>query len=191
MINFNPNDPDVRHLEFRSNIQAHESLIRKALRTGAFDTFYALLDQHLLDHEQIEGCLMLVMVSYGRKTSNNEKLIECANALVARLTRPITLIELLTYGRVSSHLTLVRKFIPHCSASAATIGMLTASEENNQQLFDLLYPHSNLEKAQQIAEFLTGAQRILFDERMAHENLCSVLKQTVAVHGGQRGDRKL
>lgn len=191
MINFDPTDPDVRHLEFRSNIQAHESLIRKAIRTGGFEAFYSLLDQHSLDHEQIEGCLMLLMVSYGRTTSNKKKLSECANALVARMTHSITLIELLTYGKLDSHLPLVQKFLPYCSASVATVAMLIASQQNNQPLFDLLYPHSNLEKAQRMVGSLADEQRILFDERIARENCHHVLQQTVAAHGVQRGDRKL
>lgn len=134
---------------------------------------------------------MLLMVSYGRKTSNNEKLSECANALVERLTRPLTLIQLFTYERGGTHLSLVRKLLPHCNASVATLAMLTASQQNHQQLFDLLYPYSDLEKAQQMVRLLTDEQRILFDERMARENCCRVLQQTVKDHGAGRGERKL
>lgn len=194
MIDFdpnNPNDPDVRHFEFRPYLQAQESSIRRALRTGSFDEFYTLLDQHSLDHEQIEGCLMLLMVTYGRKTSNNEKLSECATALLERLTRPLTLVQLFTYGRGGTHVPLVRKFLSHCNASVATWAMLIASQQNNQQLFDLLYPHSDLEKAQRMVGRLTDEQRILFDERIARENCRCVLQQIVEDHGVARGESKL
>lgn len=193
MINFDPNDPDVRHLEVRSGISTHESCVRKALRTGAFDTFYDLLDQQPLSTQEIEGCLMLLMVSYGRKTPNDQndaQLRECADALLARVTEPLTLLELVTYNK-GIHVPLVRKFIPHCTASVITVGMLSASQSNNQQLFDLLYPHSDIEKAHRFLELLTDAQRVLFDERIAQERCHSVLNHTVAEHGTQRGERKL
>lgn len=190
MINFDPNDPDVRHLEFRQGLTTHTSAVRKALRTGAFDTFYNLLDQQRLSTQEIEGCLMLLMVSYGRKTSDDAKLCECADGLLTHLTQPLTVIELLTYG-TDCHLPLVKKFIPHCTVAALTVGMLCASQDNNQQLFDLLYPHSDFEKSQRLLELLTDAERVLFEERMAQERCHSVLSATLDEHGTQRGERKL
>lgn len=193
MIRFDPNDPDMRHLEFRQGLTIHAASVRKALRTGAYDLFYDLLKQQALSAQEIEGCLMLLMVSYGRKTSNDQndaKLRECADALLMHLTQPLTVIELLTYG-TDHHLPLVQKFIPHCTVAAITVGMLSASQDNKQQLFDLLYPHSDFEKAQCLIELLTDAQRVLFDERIAQEHCHSVLNNALSENGILRGERKL
>lgn len=191
MNNLRPTDPDIRYSEFRSNITLEEHSMRRAIRVGDVNTVASFLQKYELDNEQIEGSLLLAVASFSR--NQDPRILECVDLLLERLTRPIMMLEVFIYARHPSDLIVIRKFINNCTTSVASMAVVHASKNNNQDLFDLLYPVSDWSKAQGFFRMsqCTKEERFLFDERTAQEDTNARLQQVVAECGVDQRTRKL
>lgn len=192
MSHFDSNS-NVRHFGFRPMKSDKEITMRGLLRTADWSALEVFLRTETVNTEDIERCLMFIVVSLKRNPAQDEHLVRCADMFLHALKTPLCMVDLLTYTRHPEHLSLIQKFIPYCSIGAVNAAVVHASKHQHSDLFELLYPHSNAAQVAQLCDQLelSDAERFLFDDRQQREHSKQVLTEVVGQNGRTQEARKL